>query len=119
MSKITLGSTEFDLDNPDHYSFLRGMAGKGGGPEYALGMQRLSKCFDVVDNIIEEGRIVEQIWKLNYTKLNPTWIEHYFPKQPEIILKRSELGEIAVEYSKYGVDVAGCVLQYLSEKLNN
>lgn len=116
MSKIKLGETTFDLDSPDHYSFLRGMAGKGGGPEYALGMQRLSTCFDVFDNIIEEGRIKEQIWKLNYSKLNPIFIENYFPKQPEVILKRSELGEISVEYSKYGTDVAGCVLKYLSEK---
>jgi hypothetical protein len=58
----------------------------------------------------------DQIWKLNYSKLNPEFIEHYFNKQPEIILRRSELGELAVEYSKWGVDVAGCVLQYLSEK---
>jgi len=116
MSKITLGKTEFDLDNPDHYSFLRGMAGWGGGPEYSLGMQRLSKCFDVFENVIEEGRIVDQIWKLNYSKLNPEFVKHYLDKQPEIILSRSELGELAVEYSKWGVDVAGSVLQYLSEK---
>jgi hypothetical protein len=116
MSKITLGETEFDLDNPDHYSFLRGVAGWGGGPEYSLGMQRLSKYFDVFENVIEEGRIVDQIWKLNYSKLNPEFVKHYLDKQPEIILSRSELGELAVEYSKWGVDVAGSVLQYLSEK---
>jgi hypothetical protein len=116
MSKIKLGESTFDLTNPDHYSFLRGMAGMGGGEEYALGMQRLSECFDVSDYIVEEGRIIEQIWKLNYSKLNPIFVKKRFPNQPEIILKRSELGEIAVEYSKYGCDVAGTVLQYLSEK---
>ena len=120
--KITLGKTEFDLDNPDHKSLLIGMSGRGyDAKSYFDGVNRLRKVFDIkqeIDNSGERPVIKQSIATLNYDKMNNEYVESRFPNRPFIQLDWKELKIHLERFSEGGVDSAEMVMRRLSEIYN-
>lgn len=113
--KITLGDTEFDLENPDHKALLTGLSGDRYAAEsYINGLRELKMVFDTKNEIDDSGAI-HSTATLNYDKLHPLYIEARFPHRPHIKLDWQELKIHLERFSEGGVDSAERVMCRISE----
>lgn len=117
--KIKACDLTFDMDNPEVRSFLQSL--KPGGPydhmSYINGWSNLRKVFEVDRVEVVDEKPVTWL-KLDYSKMNPIYIEKYFDKKPEIIINMIDLKNATERFSEGGVDSAEMVMRRLSELYN-
>lgn len=114
--KIKLGDTEFDLKDPDTLMFMKGLCGSPTNAylEYQKGVSDLLKVFDIEDTEMVDDKLRVNL-KLKYGRMNPEYVEKYFPSKPEIRYTLAEIKEATMNMSETGVDVGLMVMGKIAE----